>query len=313
MQKLLSQNFKKSNIHITLEENGLNYFVDLKKDSKLGLANAGVYLIVAENQQDKEQNLILYVGKAGKGLNKRFNEHKAGYERKVKSDKKWISSLQERMEEIGVKAVSVWYRESKVLDLSQIFDGTLTSGANFYSSQYSLEEEALINYLKIDQKLINTSFPPEVNNINHHVASLTSPKSSNIKNPKGLQDELSSFFEDLYKQIESSSKRETFEEGKKQIYLWSEEVKSNFYAVIGKLSRNKHTNKLVNQRIAALRKYSAGPFRGSVAIVYGEFVGKRFSKITNDLHFSLDGKYLAIFPFNSKKVIFLTVEDYLGI
>lgn len=315
MKKFFNQNFKKTNIRISLEDKRLEYSVDIQEDKKLGLINSGIYLIVA--QDSKNNDHILYVGKAGKGLNKRFNEHKAGYERKIKNDKKWVSNLQERMEEIKVKTVSVWFRESKVLNLAEIFDINLPDGASYFSSQYSLEEEALINYLKNNERLINSSIPPEARNPEIHKIELNTNKKTSLKkipvmNEGSLNQLKECFYNLLFQQMKDTSKSASLVAGTSAISSWSDDTKNNFYAVICKLKRNKYTSKLLNNRIPGLRKYTSGPFRNTIAIVYGEFLNRNFREHTNQLHFSLDGKYLAIHPFDPQKIIVSTLDDYLN-
>ncbi len=159
--------FKKTNITIDFNENGLVYNINLKKDSDF--ASPGIYLVVAKAQNRQE---IIYIGKAGAGINKRFREHVGGYNRRKKKGGGWKSNIELSIEKLsqGFKKVEieVWYRHSTVKKLTEIFpsDCFTNNPSEIDVSCFSLEEEALLGYFNSlgNQKfLTNTGhYPPKI-------------------------------------------------------------------------------------------------------------------------------------------------------
>ena len=136
--------FKKSTINIYIQNNLINYSgIDTKGES----TTPSVYLWLIINQAGTEYDVV-YVGKAGKGLNKRHKEHLGGYRTSLKcqSKSKRIKAIEEALE--SGRSIEVWFRESDIMK----------SILNSHVWTYSVEEEAFI--LKY-HPLLNSANPPQ--------------------------------------------------------------------------------------------------------------------------------------------------------
>ena len=149
--ELLTQlDFQPTNIRIECRQGDLTYVTRVAED--IGrLSRAGVYLIL--DPHDNDTASVVYVGKAGKGPNKRFREHSGGYRDNRDTGR---HALQNRMREIGDNSdLVVWFRPSRVLTVQEILGADIPA-ADMLVSTYSLEEEALIKYFDAQgEDLIN--------------------------------------------------------------------------------------------------------------------------------------------------------------
>ena len=124
--------------------------------------NPGVYMIIA--QQENSENLaIVYIGKAGKGIKKRFRQHEAGYRRNLREGKisAGIKKLVSKFTSLEVNELEVWHRVSAIASFEDYFDNEADN--QYSTSAYSLEEELLIaKYKQFD--IINAQTPPGIEN-----------------------------------------------------------------------------------------------------------------------------------------------------
>lgn len=59
--------------------------------------------------------------------------------------------------------------------------------------------------------------------------------------------------------------------------------------------------------------YSTGPFRNEPILVFGELVNTKFKNGTNNLIFTLDGKYMVKYPFDEHRIRLIAMEEYCAI
>lgn len=139
-EDLVRLGFEKTSITISLVNGSLEYS-GLSNEKINSEESAGVYVILSESSEQIVN--MVYVGKAGKGVHRRFSQHAAGYKRNVKQST--VSAGTRRMRDkfttLGVQRLDVWFRESPSTSFAEHFG----SGADQTRiSTYSLEEELLI-------------------------------------------------------------------------------------------------------------------------------------------------------------------------
>jgi len=299
IDKFYQLGFRKTNITIHInEDNLLSYNTKTKDDGNLALS--GIYVIAGKINKDEIN--VIYVGKSGKGINKRFREHEAGYLRAVKSmsSKNNIvkkNSLYDEIIKFKSKSVDVWFRPSDYVCTSSIYP---MDGDHFRVSTYSLQEEALIVYLKQNgYSLINRSIPSYI--INDSISENESPKSGGTE----IIDDYS--FNDIKNLIIKNTDDKFHKVFKEYLDQWSLETVENFCAVIERIKNSREYQKLDMKVVGA---YTSGPFRHQHLLAFGDLAQTKFRKEAQIL-ISLDGKYMALNPFNISRIVVIRIDDFL--
>lgn len=288
--------FVQTSAAIILENGRLQYNVGAEE----GLSVPGVYLIV-QHLGENEEFAVLYVGKAGKGLNTRLGQHAAGYQRMFVNTPNYLgNSLQLRMAELQISRVQVWYRASEIKSIGDFFKDVLADPP--FISLFSVEEEALIIYFKqLGEPLVNSSIPPTI-------AGSGGMESMN----RTLSEVPSQCFDCLNKitaQIAQNSP-DYLDDWERAIQAWDDQTKKNFCEALKQLS----TSPLLQDRDAKIiGRYSGGPFAGATILVFGKMVNQRFAANTNQLMFTLDGEWLALNPSEPEFSRVCRVADFIEI
>lgn len=293
LSQLAHLGFTFTSATINRNNQGLQYNLALGDDPQLLLP--GVYLIVVA---DRSGNLfdVIYVGKAGRGLNTRLAQHSAGYERKRQLNAGIAAnSLERRMIELGCSRAEICYRPSDHSDVNELFN--LTGTPPRFVSRYSLDEEALIVYFKgLNEPLANNAMPPQVEGeptIRAH--------DDDVKTSTDCLNEITA-------QVEKNSP-EFVDAWNSAIGVWSEETRGNFCNALVQLAGS---SVLMDRVPKVIGRYTSGPFRGEKVLVFGELVNVNFSSGSNQLMFTLDGKYISLYPFEQDRMLVLSVADFVS-
>jgi hypothetical protein len=144
--------FQPTNIRIECRNGELTYVTKTAED--IGRqSQSGVYVII--DRHDTDTASVVYVGKAGRGPNKRLREHAGGYRDNRNTGKHALQNRMQADAEGGDLDYQVWFRPSRRLSVEDILAVELP-GTIPEVSQYSLEEEALISYFdQLGEDLIN--------------------------------------------------------------------------------------------------------------------------------------------------------------
>jgi hypothetical protein len=292
LNRLLHLGFAITSGTINRNNQGLQYNFAADDDPQILLP--GVYLIVVASRSANELDVI-YVGKAGRGLNTRLGQHAAGYERKRQSNAEIAAnSLERRMIDLDRFLAEIWYRPSVCCEVNELFN--LTVKPPRFVSRYSLDEEALIVYFKgLNEPLANFAMPPLVEGGPPNYA---------------FDDDVHTYPDCLNlitAQIEKNSP-EFADAWNSAIGVWDQETISNFCSALEQLSCSPV---LMNRVPKIIGRYTSGPFRGEKVLVFGELVNVNFSPGSNQLIFTLDGKYISLYPFEQGRMIVLCVSDFV--
>lgn len=278
---------------INRNNQGLQYIFAPGDDPQLLLP--GVYLIVVTSR-DANAFDVIYVGKAGRGLNTRLGQHAAGYERKKQLNAGIATnSLEQRMIQLERSRADIWYRPSDSSDVNELFN--IKGAPPSYVSRYSLDEEALIVYFKgLNEPLANNAMPPQVEKV-----------------PKGYaqEDDVQNALDCLNlitAHVEQNSP-EYVGAWNLAIGVWSDQTRSNFCNALAQLAGSPV---LVGRVPKVIGRYTSGPFRGEKVLVFGELANVNFSAGSNQLMFTLDGKYIALYPFEQDHILVLCVADFVS-
>ena len=286
--------FKKTQISLKLsneEKKSITYIYDINND-KGHYKRPGIYIILAKAGTD--QYTPLYVGKAGRGVNKRFREHKAGYERLkgqgVRS--RGIQKLIEKCDIHNTQELEVWFRPSSTINPHRTFfpDNTasLPSTKDVWISSYSLEEEALIAlFNSLGVELINSSIPTLFEGAS--------------KSPQETRTPKLEFWEKYLGQLKDDPVCKD----------WSDDIISRIDTALQTLENegfinDRHTAKSVGA-------YSSGPFRNRSVIAFGELGNAKFKPHSVILLISNDGLFLAKNPFNQDSLEVIPTEDFTAL
>lgn len=278
---------------IDRNDHGLQY--NLASGNESQLLKPGVYLIVVANRGSNVVNVI-YVGKAGRGLNTRLRQHAAGYERKRQLNAGVATnSLEQKMIELGSSQADIWYRPSENRNVNKLFN--LSGAPPRFVSCYSLDEEALIVYLKgLNEPLVNNAMPPQVQG-----ESKGSVREDHLQPVTDCLNEITA-------QVEKNSP-EFAGEWKSAIDAWSDQTRRDFCSA---LDQPTVLPVLEGRAPKVIGGYSTGPFRGEKVLVFGKLARVKFSSGSNQLMFTLDGKYIALYPSDVNRMQVLTVEDFVS-
>lgn len=298
IESLEKLKFIKKDITITINGGDLEYNNISPKDDEANPVS-GVYMFLAKKDESNEQFNIIYIGKAGKGINKRINEHRNGYKRKVSQGKttKGIQDMLNICKELDVKELELWYRESKFKSFSEIFTDINIGGGDFELSNYSLEEELLIYKFK-DDFIVNRQIPNSVLDIiEDNYIHLNDIRNRAIKNTiRGQDIENTEFIEEFEQYLDS----------------WNESTKcsvNNFFK-----SKLDDFNNLEPKFIG---HYSSGALRNQPVIAFGKFNksdnAAKFSGHTVKYRLSIDGKLCVECPNDTNKIIIYNISDYTSI
>ena len=299
---LVKLGFIKTEISITVKPNTeeqVVYKFNIQDDTD-GLNNPGVYLFTHEN--DNPPNLdIIYVGKSGKGVNRRMSQHSAGYKRKLaRGDSNAGSKIINMASKLGTNTFLIWFRESRISPVEEVLDVEKIEFDSIKLSTYSTEEEALILFFKKIQgeTLTNSSIPRNLNENTYDDQAL----SKTLEKCKSKIKKITEYID-----TKSSKYKQDWEDA---IGLWSDETRQNFCSVLQSLE-NDEVFKGRSPKI--IGSYNSGPFRNEKLLVFGKLVDINFAKNTNQLYFTLDGKYVVKHPFDIKRIRISTLEDFLDI
>lgn len=313
--RIKSLGFIPTEVKLSYANDEISYITDARGDVG-DLKYPGVYLIVQEFSDDTV--LVQYVGKAGQGLNQRFRQHEGGYKRNQKRKntsagmKKMIKAF-----EMEPRTMHVWFRKSNIKQLSCALATSDDSQhlTSTYLSMYSTEEEALILYfLNEEQDLINISRPRPRNML------LTELEESNSSSTTSNNDltllEKAANDQEAFPELEALTMKlkETPEPDLHKVWLdalegWDTMTKECFSATLQNLELEQ--NDLFKGRTPKIiGKYSTGPFRNEPILVFGELVNTNFRPGTNNLIFTLDGKYMVQYPFNLDEIKVIALEEY---
>lgn len=299
--------FKKTKISFTVshEEKSITYhFPPQCNDDQ-----PGVYLFLDEVSSNTPE--VLYVGKAGKGMGRRIRQHEAGFKRNQNQgiSSKAILRLFNYAEGRGAAElkVSVWFRESHISSVAEVLVFEDNGDAQFPTevhvrlrdrkvSRFSSEEEALIGLFN-GPNLINTSIPffldeetPQLHNNGGDIDSTIDKIAAKCKGHKDCND--------LRERLRKISKE------------WDEHSKEAFIQGIESVARDV----IYSQRVPKIiERYSKGPFRNEPLLVFGKLRegGKKFTKHTNNLYFTLDGRHMVKYPFDKKLTEIINLADFL--
>ena len=293
LSQLAHLGFAHASAMVNRNDQGLQYNLAAGDDPQLLLP--GVYLI-AVTSRDTIAADVIYVGKAGRGLNTRLGQHAAGYERKRQTNAGIAAnSLERRMIDLERFRADIWYRPSAISDVNELFN--LTGAPQSFVSRYSLDEEALIVYFKgLNEPLANNAMPPQVG-----------MESKVYKHEDDVNNAL-----DCLNLITAQVKLNSPEfagEWSLAIGLWSDQTKSNFCNALAQLAGS---SVLVGRVPKVIGRYASGPFRGEKVLVFGELANVNFSAGSNQLMFTLDGKYIALYPFEQDRILVLCVADFVS-
>ena len=272
----------------------VEYVCDTRNDKEL-FSDPGIYIIGC---RDKYGNLIpIYVGKAGKGINKRFSEHSGGYERTLRKGipSAGAKKLIAKFSEYESNTFEIWFRRSSSLQINEVFGKTALFNdmpKECFVSTYSLEEEALIKYLQlIGVGLINRTIPPEID--------LKSVAEKNLSLlHKDSVDRLDFFNCNILEPLSETQ----------EIHRWTEDTRLQVNDVLKSFFETEFLTTRHSAKIIA--KYSGGPFRYQKVIAFGEPATRKFKGGSVKLILTIDGKYLAKWPFNIKKIYVSSLVDY---
>lgn len=296
--------FKKTKISINVEPNTeeqkkqVVYKFDVKDDAD-GLNNPGVYLFTHKN--DSSNLDIIYVGKSGKGVNRRMSQHSAGYKSKLaRGDSNAGSKIINMASKLGTNTFLIWFRESRISPVEEVLDVEKTIFDSIKLSTYSTEEEALILFFKKikGENLMNSSIP---RNLEENTCDDQTPSTTLEK----CKDEINKITQNIDK-----TSSEYMKDWEDAIGLWSDETRQNFCSVLQSLE-NDEVFKGTTPKI--IGEYSTGPFRNERLLVFGKLVEIKFAPNTNQLYFTLDGKYVVKHPFDINNIRISTLEDFLDI
>jgi hypothetical protein len=275
---------------------------------------AGVYLFLHEVKQ--EEAVVLYVGKAGHGIRKRIEQHKAGFKRNKNNGiySKAIQTLfnyaqEQKDDELEV---SVWFRESPISTVADVLglEGEETSQFSkeisrrvkeTRVSRFSNEEEALISlfYNTANPQLINRSIPTCYAGI------------ENTKQKDVQASDLVSMIDTIADMCGEHEHRAQLKTELKEISdTWTENDGRGFVQaleiVIADLAERGLTPKII-------QKYSNGPFRNQPLLVFGLLEKGRvnFKKHSNNLYFTLDGRHMVKEPWDADKIRIFNTADLL--
>lgn len=243
----------------------------------------GVYMIIAK--QENSENLdIVYIGKAGKGIIKRFREHEAGYKRKLRDGNipAGIKKLVSKFTSLNINTLEVWYRVSAIAS----FDGhfNIIADNNYSTSAYSLEEELLIaKYKQFD--IINAQIPP------------------------GIENENNSSMEHVCKKAKQNSNDKMFNEFSEYYSEWSDEI----LVAVNNILDSKSDEFEKENLSPKISRYATGLFRGQRVLVFGSLVNTKFKKGTKKYMFTENGKYFIEWPFDNKRISISETLEYFSL
>jgi len=245
----------------------------------------GVYMMLAK-QGNGDTFDIIYIGKAGKGVNKRFIEHEAGYKRGIRNGKiaPGINKMIDKFSGLQVDIFEVWYRESELTNYHDHFGSNQDSLD--WSSTYSLEEEILITKYR-QYGLINAQMPPNIQ--------ISAPAFKHLN--------------ESYENAKQNSKELMFEEFNQSYGSWSIEVRMAVDSIIHEITSNIKSLNLKPK----VSKYSDGPFRNQPVLIFGELARENFKVGTKKYMLTEDGRYFVENPFDIDKINILETLEYFDL
>jgi hypothetical protein len=298
--------FEETEISFTVshEEKSITY----QYPTKCNDDQPGVYLFLDEVRSNTAE--VLYVGKAGRGMGRRIRQHQAGFYRNKEKGiySKAILRLFKycHKQNAAELVVSVWFRKSHLSAVpealgykgnEQVFSDQISDRHKGRKvSRFSSEEEALIVLFNGDN-LINTSIPlffdektPQLHNNGGDIDSTIDKIAAKCKGHKDCND--------LRERLRKISEE------------WDEHSKEAFIQGIESVARDD----IYSQRVPKIiERYSKGPFRNEPLLVFGELREgcKKFTKHTNNLYFTLDGRHMVKYPFDKKLTEIINLADFL--
>ena len=245
---------------------------------------AGVYMIIAK-QEYSESLAIVYIGKAGKGINRRFRQHEAGYKRQLRDGKigAGIKKLVSKFTSLNINTLQVWYRVSAIASFDDHFN--IKADNHYSTSAYSLEEDLLLaKYKQFD--IINAQFPP------------------------GIENEKKSSLECVYKIAKRNSNDKVFSEFSKSYREWSDETLVAVNNILDFISDD-FVKETLSPKIS--RYSTEGLFRGQCVLVFGSLVNTKFKQGTKKYMFTENGKYFIEWPFDNERISISETLEYFSL
>ena len=94
---------------------------------------------------------------------------------------------------------------------------------------------------------------------------------------------------------------------KEYLDQWSLDTVENFCALFERIKNSREYQKLDMKVVGA---YTSGPFRHQHLLAFGDLAQTKFRKEAQIL-ISLDGKYMALNPFNISRIVVIRIDDFL--
>ena len=296
--------FKPSGVSFSVSFGERNIGYHYGQDSGGGQCNKpGVYLFLDFDEAASQKAKVLYVGKAGKGVRRRMRQHEAGFKRS--KEKGIYSTAIERLftyanERNGDKlTVAVWFRESQISSVGDVLGlGPIKLDSEELEnrlkgrevSRFSNEEEALIGlfHRAAGTYLMNSSIPAFFD--------------ENSQQGDEKTDDLSATINKIIQKCDGHghcNKLKTELENRSAD--WDERDREAFALAIESVGEDPTYRDRVPKIIDA---YTKGPFRGQPLLVFGKLPkgNERFSPNTNNLYFSLDGRYMVKYPWDDEQI-----------
>jgi hypothetical protein len=279
IDQLKELGFKQTGHALVLVEKTISF--DIVPDDNQ--AAPGVYLFTTVRNGPNEVN-VLYCGKAGYGLCTRMRQHQGGYRAKKASDPDYQSKLHIAMNDVDAVKCQVWFRQSVNRPATEIIPGLGRDPV----SLYSVDEEALLIYLRVNQEpLYNAARPPNVvggliaNNAPEHAAQVSRP-----------------LFDAVNQQVSAYSAPAMSEAWTSALETYDDTVKDKLEDALTELERKG----ALQNRTAKVVKYAGGPTAGRPVLVWGALVNQKFQRYTNDLIFDIDKLYFVRYSYDKKRL-----------